>query len=55
MAGAVSRFEWLKPFECLRRFWVSMPAAFDGFYASLFNFVEGFAVLWLAPFLGLNG
>ena len=32
---------------------VSVPAAFLGFLflVSRFNFVEGFAVLWLKPFL----
>jgi len=44
-------------FLCLRRFYafgvsmfhVSMPSAF---FATLFNFVEGFAVQWLRRFCG---
>ncbi|MBR3797964.1 MAG: hypothetical protein IKK36_03485 [Bacteroidales bacterium] len=61
-------FEWLTPFQWLRRFslrcfngWrrlcafgVSWFLWLTPFLASLFNFVEGFAVQWLKPFLGFS-
>jgi hypothetical protein len=52
-----SAFQWLKPFECLRRFYAFGVSMASPFIAALFlclRRLNGFAVLWLTPFLCLR-